>query len=147
MEVKRESLMEAWSDLQPLLRAHWEEFQGHSGVPFDPAKGEYELLEEAGITLFVSARVDDRIVGYWLGAIFPNLHSKDQLCCSCDGMYLLKEYRNGAGREILQTVETEAKKRGVARLLQGTCVRHPIDPWLKRQGFELEDRIYIKGLN
>jgi len=148
MQIERENLMKAWPELYPLLEMHWKEFQGHKGVEFNPDIDGYAALEQVNRVLFVSVRteIDGPMVGYWLGMLVPNMHSKDQLVCMADGMYLMPEYRNGTGGEMAGMVEHYARHAGADRMVQSTCIRHPIDNWLIKRGYEIEDHVYLKEL-
>jgi len=148
MEIERANLMYSWPELLPLLQQHWDEFQGHRDVQLDPDVDGYALLERANRILFVTVRPypDGPLVGYWLGMLVPNMHSKDQLVCMADGMYLMPKYRNGTGKEMADMVENYARHAGADRMVQGTCVRHPIDNWLIKRGYEIEDHVYLKEL-
>ena len=147
MEIERETLdADGWAEVMPIFERHWQEFQGGSGVPFDPNIEMYNTLQDAGFLLYVTVRDAGELVGYWLGMLVYSLHSKNQLVCNCDSMYLMPECRNGTGKRMLKKVEELARDAGAVRFVVGTCVRFPLDRWLERLGFKAEDHVFLKEL-
>lgn len=147
MEIEREDMtQESWAEVMPMFQRHWDEFQGHKKLPLDPDIDGYSAIQDAGMLLYVTVRDHGALIGYWLGLLTKNLHSREQLVCMGDSMYLMPEYRNGTGGDLLSKVEQIARKAGANRLMQGTCVRFPLDHWLERQGYDVEDHVFIKEL-
>lgn len=146
LAIEREQLAPVWDEAMPLFAEHWQAFQGDSGIPFKPKREQYAALDAAGMVLFVSVRDAGAMVGYWLGLMVENMHSAGHVVCMADGMFIKPAYRNGSGRRLLAVVEDAARNMGAARLVQATCARFPIDAWLKRLGFVIEDRVYLKEL-
>ena len=77
-----------------LARKHWEELAVDKVIPLDMNHEVYTEMESKGMLHIVTARNENKIVGYHIGLIAPHLHYKSAgLMCYEDMYYLLPEFR------------------------------------------------------
>lgn len=93
-DIKEENSIEVARELLPLLQPHYEEVEDKSEVI--PLNVNWNLLEsffKAGIMCVITARVDNKIVGY-----FANILSEDFMTSTLSarevGLYIDPEYRH-----------------------------------------------------
>lgn len=64
-EFATESVAQVVEEIEPLLRAHWEEIAAYKDkVPLAPDYEQYRKLEELGKLLVCTARDDGKLIGY-----------------------------------------------------------------------------------
>lgn len=141
-----ESLLEHLEEMKPLFPAHFEELAlNKDKVPLDPQYDIYLERDKRGEVLFVAGRELGALIGYFVGFVAPGLHYKTCLTLSLDIFWIHPEYRHrGAGFQMFKTVEAEAKRRGVQRMIVGSKL-HQDASWLfERLGYDEVERYYSK---
>jgi len=95
----------------------------------------------------VTVREDGKLCGYFVGFVAPGLHYKTCLTLTMDIFWIHPDHRGaGAGFALFRTVEAEAKRRGVQRMLVGSKL-HKDASWLfERLGYEEVERYYATWL-
>lgn len=139
-----ERLTDALEELKPLFPAHWKELAlDQEKVPLDPQYEIYLERDRRGEVLFVCARHDGKIIGYFVGFVAPGLHYKTCLTLTLDIFWIHPNYRgHGAGVMLFKTVEAEARRRGVQRMFVGSKL-HRDTSWLfERLGYTEVERYY-----
>lgn len=141
-----ESFTERLPELKPILPLHYEELAlDKDKVPLSPQYDIYTKREALGELIFVTARKDGELVGYFIGFIAPGLHYSTCLTCIMDIFYIHPDYRgSNAGFEMFNYTEKKLKKRGVDRWFVGSKV-HLDASWLfERLGFDRVETTYSK---
>ena len=132
-----ESFTENLAELKVILPLHYEELAlEQDKVPLSPQYEIYEAREKAGELLYVTARENGELIGYFIGFVAPGLHYKTCLTCTMDIFYIHPEHRgSNFGFKLFNFVEKKLLARGVKRWFVGSKV-HLDASWLfKKLGF------------
>jgi GNAT superfamily N-acetyltransferase len=143
-----ERLSDELENLKPFFPAHFAELAlNQDKVPLDPQYGVYLERENRGEVLFVCARKEGEIVGYFVGFVAPGLHYQTCLTLTMDIFWVHPSVRGvGAGLQLFKFVEQEAKNRGVQRMFVGSKL-HKDASWLfQKLGYEEVERYYSTWL-
>jgi GNAT superfamily N-acetyltransferase len=143
-----ESFEKTLPEFEPLLHTHYEELAlNQDKVPLSPQYSVYFDRERMGQLLFITAREDGTIIGYFIGFISPGLHYSTCLTCQMDIFYIKKEYRNGrAGIKLFQFIEKELKRRGVQRWFVGSKLHADASSLFKYLKFSPVETFYTKWI-
>lgn len=146
LNYQQEFLVTARPDAQKLLEDHWEEIALNKGkIALNPDWEAYEALELSGKLKIFTARVNDRMIGYFVVLVGPNLHYKDHIFAVNDILYLDKNYRRGrTGIKLIKFAEQCLKEDGVSVLNINTKTHKPFDSLMEYLGFNLIERVYSK---
>lgn len=146
IKYQQEFLVTAKPDAQELLEDHWEEIALNKGkIALNPDWEAYEDLETAGKLKIFTARDDDRMIGYFVVLVGPNLHYKDHIFAVNDILYLDKNYRKGrTGIKLIKFAEQCLKEDGASVLNINTKTHKPFDSLMEYLGFNLIERVYSK---
>lgn len=141
-----ESFTEQLPELKVILPLHYEELAlDKEQVPLSPQYEVYTDRESRGEVLFVTARKEGQLIGYFIGFISPGLHYSTCLTCIMDIFYIHPEYRgSNTGFELFEFVEKELKRRGVDRWFVGHKEHFDIGFLFKKLGFEKVEITYSK---
>src|ERR1700685_2567393 len=105
-------------EMTPLLRRHWQEiatFKEH--IPLDPDFPMYSRLDAACKLLTLTARVDDKLIGYCVFLLTRSGHYKSTLVGMNDVIYVEPEYRKGTvGLRLIREAEKRLKELGVVKV-------------------------------
>lgn len=118
-------------EVKPLLPQHWAELAlNQDKVQLDPQYAEYLRRDAIGSLFLVTVREDSKLCGYFVGFVAPGLHYQTCLTLTLDIFWVHPEHRGaGAGFHLFKTVEKEAKRRGVQRMVVGSKL-HKDASWL-----------------
>ena len=143
-----ESFRQSLPEFEPLLPLHWAELAlNQDKVPLKPQWNLYFQREDAGELLFVAAREEGKIVGYFIGFVSPGLHYETCLTCIMDIMFIQKDKRIGtAGIRLFKFVETELVRRGVQRWFVGSKVYADASALFERLKFTKTEVFYSKWI-
>lgn len=143
-----ENLTEQLEELKPLFPAHWAELAlNQDKVPLDPQYDEYLRRDAAGGILFVTLRESGRLVGYYVGFIAPGLHYRTCLSLTMDIYWTHPDIRGGtAGLRLFKTVEKEARRRGVQRIVHGSKNHRDSSRLFAAMGFEPIETFHSKWI-
>lgn len=146
INYQQEFLVTARPDAQKLIEDHWEEIAlNKDKIALNPDWDAYQDLELSGKLKIFTARDKDKLVGYFVVLVGPNLHYKDHLFAVNDILYLDKEYRKGrTGIKLIKFAERCLKTDGVSVLNINTKVHKPFDILMEHMGFGLVERVYSK---
>ena len=109
--------LERWADclqeLVPLFVQHWSEVETHEDEEqLNPNWEAYLQLDEAGVYVLCTARMDGNIIGYIGDVVHENIHYQT-LHAVNDFMYVLPEYRTtDVFPKMLRVVEQHEAKMG-----------------------------------
>ncbi len=125
------------NEFEDILRLHSKELTEFS-FPLNPDWDVYQRLEDINALHIVTARDDEKLVGYYVSIITTHHHYKDALVAENDLHYILPEYRKGwLGYKFLKKVTQYLKKRNVSIILHNMKVNHSYLPLTERLGFRL----------
>lgn len=141
-----ESFTDRLEELKPILHLHYEELAlNQDKVPLSPQYDIYTKREALGELLFVTAREDGELIGYFISFIAPGLHYSTCLTCIMDIFYVKQDRRGlSAGLKMFKFVESELKRRGVDRWFVGSKVHRDASVLFERLGFDKVEITYSK---
>lgn len=138
-----EPFMSQVEELKPLLPGHWEELGIYRDrMPLDPEWSVYDAFERAGQLIYVAARKEGVLIGYFIGTVTPGLHYRQTLTCKMDIAYVLPEHRGCAGTILFDAVKAELKRRGVKLWWVGSKDHHPIEGFYEAFGFTRQETYF-----
>lgn len=131
-----------------LIEDHWKEIAiNKQQIKLNPDWATYEALEKSGQLSIFTARINKKLVGYFVTISTPNPHYRDHVFAANDVLYLCKTARRGwTGIKLIKFAEQCLKSDGVSVMSVNTKVHRPFDSILKRCGFEQAERVYLKLL-
>lgn len=141
---------ETWGSFLPELREiigqHYEELALNKDViPLVPRWDQYEARDMSGSLMLIVARDAGRPVGYFIGFLAHHMHYATSYNLLCDIFYIRPEFRNGwAGVRLFRAMETEARRRGVQRIVVTSKLHLPADGLLRFMKFEPIETVYSK---
>ena len=146
VKYQQEFLPTVKSDIQYLLKEHWEEIALNKiKIRLNPDWDAYESLEQQGKLKIFTARDEETLVGYFVVLMGVNLHYKDHIFAANDVIYLSAKHRKGlTGVKLIKFAETCLKQDGVSVLIINTKVHRPFDKIMDYLGFNLIERVYSK---
>lgn len=116
LKVQVESYAATEPELQEVYPRHWAELAVSADIPLEPNYAGYRVLDANGCVLLVTIRDDDKLAGYFLGFLFPEMHYASCISCTGDIFYVLPEYRgHWGGVKLFRAVEQELRRRGIQR--------------------------------
>jgi GNAT superfamily N-acetyltransferase len=142
--------VENWFDckkqMEWLYPIHWEEVAlNKNSIPLKMWFDEYDRLAEMGVLHIVTARDDDKIVGYYWGMIRFHLHYADSLTAFTDMFYLHPKYRKGFnGYKLIKFFIESVKAKGVQRVISNTKIHLDTSVIFKRLGFVQAETVHTK---
>ncbi len=145
--------VESYANCLPELKAiypqHWRELAVDSDIPLEPNYPGYLTLDKAGCVLLVTLRDGAKLVAYFIGFLFPEMHYVSCLACTGDIFYVLPEYRKsfGAGVQLFRAVEKALRLRGVQRWHVTSKLHKDSGALLRRIGFAAVEVHYSKRLD
>lgn len=119
--INEEKFHENYNDLEPLYRAHYQEMterllsQGVEYAPYKPRLDQYNLASKGGWLITYVVRLDFKPVGYCNMYVTNDMHN-GEIIAQEDAIFVLKQYRNGIGRKLVQFVLADLRNRNVKRL-------------------------------
>jgi GNAT superfamily N-acetyltransferase len=138
-----ESFTDHIEELMPILPLHHAELAiDPQEIPLDPKWDIYRARDAAGQILFITLRKRGELIGYFIGFILESLHNDLRLCVQ-DIFYVREEERRqGAGDVLFNALKTEAKRRGVGRIIVACKTHLPAGPFFEAHGFSHIEQSY-----
>lgn len=91
-----ENWIEFYPDCIALFEEHEAELgEGNPKMPLDPAYDAWRAMDQMGVLSIMTARVDDKLVGYCLFVLSANLKSRNVLCAEQKLWFVTKSHRRG----------------------------------------------------
>ena len=108
----------------------------------------YGMLEQIGRCLYITAREEGKLVGWFLGIVTENPLSKVYKIMACQTLYVSKDYRkSGISKKLIKEAETLSHKDFECQLL---CFSFNTGdstiPHIESLGFKSTDIILSKKL-
>lgn len=146
VSLQQEFLFNIKEEILPLLQKDWEEV-GDPSLPLNPDVEAYLNLESSGVVKTFTARVDNKLVGYFVVICTTSLQSRNVKVASNDVIFVDKAYRNLLiGPRLFRFVEKCLKEDGYSRLYVTTTEKHKIDDGLNRMGYRKIETKFEKVL-
>ena len=148
MEFSEETLSQCLDEARPLLVDHWENIAlNKDTIPLNPLWNIYEKLEETGNLKIITARQDEKLVGYAAYVISPSLHYSSQIIADADVFWLDPNHRKGmAGMRLFKHAEKVLRSYGVTRILNKVKIHFDVGKVFERMGYDPIERVYSKSL-
>jgi GNAT superfamily N-acetyltransferase len=152
IDIKVEGFFDCLPELQTLFYSHWQSLGAFKDkMPLSPNWKMYAALETLGELLCVVARINKKIVGYYIARVGPCLHYSSTISAQMDIMWVDDKVRNhGIGIKIFQFVENELKNRGTQIWYSNSKIIGPhhnsMDKLLKWMNFTPVDMYYGKWI-
>ena len=148
MIYAKETLNIIFDEVQELLKLHYEELTLNKDVvKLDPDWFRYFDLENSGKFHTITARDNDKLVGYAGWFLMPHIHYKSILVASNDVLFLHPDYRLGtSGIKLLKYSESEMLKLGANKITWHIKESNDFRNILYRMGYKNEDMICGKLL-
>lgn len=146
LTLQQEFLFNIKDEMLPLLQKDWEEV-GDPTLPLDPDIDAYLNLESNGVIKTFTARVGEKLVGYFVVICSPSLQSRKAKVATNDVIFVDKDYRKRlVGPRLFKFVEKCLKEDGYDRLYVATTEKHKIDDGLNRMGYRKIETRFEKVL-
>lgn len=142
-----------------LLVLNWEEVEtDQARIPFAPNWPAYYSLERAGVLRFAGALLDDKLVGYSIWFVQPQLHHAGTSWAVNDLVYVEPEHRSRFGRALIHWCEAQLAEHGVKVVTYQTKPRRArgdlgykrgrdsVGVLLSRLGYTLAEEVWQKIL-
>jgi GNAT superfamily N-acetyltransferase len=148
MEFSEETLSQCLDEARPLLVDHWENIAlNKDTIPLNPLWNIYEKLEETGNLKIITARQDEKLVGYAAYVISPSLHYSSEIIADADVFWLDPNHRKGmAGMRLFKHAEKVLRSYGVTRILNKVKIHFDVGKVFERMGYDPIERVYSKSL-
>jgi hypothetical protein len=148
IKYQQEFVSQVEEEIKPLIAAHWEEVEVYQNeIKLNPCWESYYGLELQGNLKVFTARSEERLVGYFVAVVSPNIHHKTHLFALCDIVYLHKDYRKGlTGVKLIKFAEGCLRLDGVSVLVISSKVQSPLRrilTWLKFKPSECSYSKYL----
>ena len=113
-EIKLATVDEMLAEAQTLFDEHYDEIARNKHVMvLKPDEVTYRKSEEMGTLFILSARQDDKLIGYSVNFITNHLHYVDLKVAQNDLLFISKEHRGGRlGLRLIRETETHAASLG-----------------------------------
>ena len=136
-----EKLHENYSEMESLYRLHYQEMierlltQGIEYSPYNPRLDQYFLASEGGWLISYIARLNSKAVGYCNVYVTNDMHNGD-IIAQEDALFVLKEYRSGIGKKLVQFGLEDLRNRKVKRLNVNAMTDLRVAKLWERMGFK-----------
>lgn len=136
-----------FSEMLPLLTAHWKEVAHFPDIPLNPDLSYYICAEAAGMVRTFTFRRDGKLIGYAVFVLRANPHYCQSLQAQQDIVYIDPAARGIQSIKFLKYCDEQLKADGVQAVYHHVKAAHNFGKVLERQGYELVDLIYTKRLD
>lgn len=136
---QRETLGEVFYDIQPLATKHYAEISTDN----HPLKIDwhiYQTMEDAKALRIYTYRIDGKLVGYNVFAIYPSTHFDNQIDAVQDLLFIDPDYR-GNGYQFMQFCDQEIFKEAHS-IRRSTTQKLRYDALLLRMGYVEAERVF-----
>lgn len=143
---QEEELKDCLDEMKPLLEDHWKEIAlNKEKVKLNPDYDKYLEADEKGLLHVLTARDNDKLIGYFISFVQMHIHYKDHLFAVNDILFIDKNYRKGStGYKMFKKAEESLKEIGVDVLVIHSKVNNDFKPIMDKLNFERVEYIYSK---
>jgi hypothetical protein len=144
--------VQPWSEcveeMETLFPLHWKELARFQDlIPMKCDRERYANLEKIDALLLITARAEGRLVGYFVGFIFPHMHYAGSGLWGITDMYfVLPEYRRGTGLKLFVAFERALRDRGCVQAVTSCKIHEDHTEFLTKLGWTWTDKTFQKHL-
>lgn len=144
--------VEKWSDclveMEQIFPEHWKELaRFQDKIPLKCDKERYAALEAAGVLLLLTARADEKLVGYFVAFLMPHPHYQGSgLWAITDMYFVLPEFRTGTGLLLFLAFEQALRERDITQAVTSCKVHEDHTEFLTKLGWTWTDKTFQKHL-
>jgi GNAT superfamily N-acetyltransferase len=133
-------------EAQRLVAAHWQEVASDRDLrPLDPDWPRYLAMEKAGVVLLLGAFVDGKLVGYALGIVTPDLHSRGLIVYQNDALFLAPSHRRSRlGIRLIEASEEAAEARGARYFIWHAKEGSALERLLRARSYSVKDVLFAR---
>jgi GNAT superfamily N-acetyltransferase len=150
MRFQREPIALLWTEVMPLLAAHYREVAHFQDIPLDPDQAFYENSEAVGIFRAYTARDEfGKLVGYAAYFVLPNPHYRSLKQAVGDVVYVTPKHRGHlVGFRMLKWCHEQLTAEGCETATQHVKTVPGLDfsPLLQGMGYEVVEKLLVKRL-
>lgn len=143
----KEPFSSVLNEARPLLELHFKEIASNKDILVspNPSLEMYKRGEEEGKLLLITARSQQRLVGYFLWVMIKHPHYQHVIVAEEDLHFLLPEYRRGmTGYLFIKFACQAALDFGAHMLVSREKIGHEHPALMERLGFKATDVVYYK---
>lgn len=146
---RKELLCEVIEEVQPLLERHYTELtRNKEVVKLAPRWAEYAAMEQAGCFTVLTARDDEKLIGYNAFFVQRHMHYEGLSVAQNDVFWLESDYRRGVtALRFLRFCEDYFRALGVQKMVYHCKLSNNFAPILHRLNFQDEEVMCGKILN
>jgi hypothetical protein len=135
-------------ELKELIGLHWKEIAlNQDKIKLAPDYDGYAAMCGKGILHIITARHEEKLVGYFVSLVGKHLHYANDVMGIGDIFFLKPEYRKGmTGVNLLRVFEAEMRKLGVRKIIAGTKLHHNLTRVFEHLGWKETDRMFAKWI-
>lgn len=147
-EIKLATVDEMLATAQTLFDEHYEEIARNKHVMvLKPDEETYRKSEEMGTIFILSAKQDDKLIGYSVNFVTNHLHYADLKLAQNDLLFISKEHRGGRiGLKLIKETEKHATSLGCKLMLWHAKESTTLAHMLPRLKYGVQDIIFSKEL-
>ena len=147
-EIKLATVKEMLAEASILFDEHYEEIARNKQVmKLKPDETTYYRMEDSTRIFILSARQDDKLIGYSVNFVIHHLHYADLKLAQNDLLFISKEHRGGrVGLKLIKETEKHATSLGCKLMLWHAKESTPLAHMLPRLKYCVQDIIFSKEL-
>lgn len=146
MQFQRERIVDAWSEMTPLIRANHAETGVLDEREFAPDFDRYQHLEASGIARLFTIRDGMKLVGYAVFLVVPHLHYPDLQWALQDVLFVLPEHRGPRAIRFIRWTDEELKADGAHIVYRHVSKGRDYSRTLERLGYTAAETSFIRRL-
>lgn len=139
-------------EIAPLLELHWREIAHYqSAIPLEVDWGQYKRADATQRMVVVTARQDERLIGYSVFFLVHSPHYRTVLWGMNDVLYVLPEFRQSrVGLQLIRESERQLREVGCRRIswhakpFNADGSDNPLYKILERMGYTIEEHVLGK---
>ena len=147
-EIKLATVKEMLAEASILFDEHYEEIARNKQVmKLKPDETTYYRMEDSNRIFILSARQDDKLIGYSVNFVIHHLHYADLKLAQNDLLFISKEHRGGrVGLKLIKETEKHATSLGCKLMLWHAKENTALVSLLPRLKYGVQEIIYSKEI-
>ena len=138
---------ECFDDVFKLLKDHYDEVETIKDFQLNPDYHVYFEADKKKLVKVILCEDDNKLVGYIVFFVGPNLHYKDCLLATEDIYYLKPEYRKGRiGIKMFKFAEEYLKSIGINMIRYSTKTHLDNSRLFEYLGCSFIEKVFIKRI-
>lgn len=140
ISIKRETIDSFYSDAKELFVKDWEETT-RDGIEFDIDEATYRKYEQAGRLFIITARFQEKLIGYIGFTLTESLHHKLKMA-NCSGLFVEKQYRGRTGTWLVLAAKDMLRASGIDKMRISTSTKNNVSKLFEKYGMISEEVVY-----